>query len=163
MNYLEQFKYVMCSVISGMLSLFFPIRDFMYAMLVVFGVNYIFGLVAGLKHGEEWNLKKSMVFFYHCCLFFVMSASIFITGYFLHAGEETLGVVKALCGVAIWFYSTNIVRNWRMMLIEDTTMWKVAGFVYYVLTLKAIDKIPFLSEYLKTAHVKVDENNPKFE
>ena len=122
MNYLEQFKYVMCSVVSGMLSLFFPIRDFMYAMLIVFGVNYIFGLIAGLKHGEEWDWKKSMVFFYHCCLFFVMSASIFITGYFLHAGEETLGVVKALCGVAIWFYSTNIVRNWRMMLIENTTI-----------------------------------------
>ena len=98
MNYLEQFKYVMCSIISGMLSLFFPIRDFMYAMLIVFGVNYIFGLVAGLKHGEKWELRKSMVFFYHCALFFVMTASIFVTGYFLHAGDETLGVVKALCG-----------------------------------------------------------------
>ena len=58
MNYLEQFKYVMCSVVSGMLSLFFPIRDFMYAMLIVFTLNYIFGVVAGLKHDEEWNLQK---------------------------------------------------------------------------------------------------------
>ena len=65
MNYLEPFKYVICSIISGMLSLFFPIRDFMYAMLIVFGVNYIFGLIAGLKHGEEWKLRKSIVFFYH--------------------------------------------------------------------------------------------------
>lgn len=157
MNYLEQFKFVMCSVISGMLSLFFPILDFMYAMLVVFGINYVFGLVAGLKHGEEWKLKKSMVFFYHCCLFFVMSASIFITGSFLHAGDETVGVVKALCGVAIWFYSTNIVRNWKIMLIPNTPMWRVAGFVYYVLTLKAVDKIPFLKDYLKSSNLKDDE------
>ena len=158
MNYLEQFKYVICSIISGMLSLFFPIRDFMYAMLIVFTLNYIFGVVAGLKHGERWDLKKSMVFFYHCAVFFVMTASIFLTGYFLHAGAETLGVVKALCDVAIWFYATNIVRNCRIMLIENTTMWKVAGFVYYVLTLKVVDKIPFLNEYLKSTNGKADSD-----
>ena len=158
-----EFKFVICSIISGVMSLLFPIRDFMIAMVIVFSLNYIFGWVAGMVHGEKWSLKKSMVFFYHCALFFVMTASIFVTGYFLHAGDETLGVVKALCGVAIWFYSTNIVRNWRMMLIENTTMWKIAGFVYYVLTLKAVDKIPFLSEYLKTSRVEVNDDKPKFD
>lgn len=157
MNYLEQFKFVICSLISGMLSLFFPMRDFMFSMLIVFGVNYVFGLVAGLKHGEKWDFKKSMVFFYHCTLFFVMTSAIFITGYFLHAGDETLGVVKALCGVAIWFYSTNIVRNWKIMLMPDTPMYRVAGFVYYVLTLKAVDKIPFLKDYLKSSNLTEDE------
>lgn len=158
MNYLEQFKYVICSIISGMLSLFFPIRDFMYAMLIVFTLNYIFGVVAGLSHGEEWEFKKAAVFSYHCAVFFVITASIFLTGYFLHADEETLGVVKALCCITIWFYSTNIVRNWRIMLVENTTMWKVAGFVYYVLTLKVVEKIPFLNEYLKSTNGKADSD-----
>lgn len=163
MNYLEQFKYVMCTLVSGMLSLFFPIRDFMYAMIVVFLLNYVFGVIAGLTHGENWSFKKSFVFFRHCGLFFVMTTSIFATGHFLHNSEETLGVVKALCGVAIWFYATNIVRNWRAMLVENTTMWKVAGFVYYVLTLKAVENIPFLSEYLKTAHVDIDSKDESIE
>ena len=70
-----------------------------------------------------------------------------------------MGVVKVLCGVAIWFYGTNIVRNWRQMLIEDTTMWKVAGFIYYVLTLKMIDKIPYLSEYLRSTDTKAASNS----
>ena len=163
MNYLEQFKYAMCSIVSGMLSLFFPIRDFMYAMIVVFSLNYLFGWIAGMTQGEHWNLKKSMVFFIHCALFFVMTSSVFITGHFLHNEDETVGVVKVLCGVAIWFYATNIARNWRIMLVKDTTMWKVAGFVYYVLTLKIVDKVPFLSEYLKSAHVNVDDDKPKFD
>ena len=163
MNYLEQFKYVMCTIVSGMLSLFFPIRDFMYAMIVVFLLNYVFGVIAGLIHGEKWSFKKSFVFFRHCALFFVMTASIFATGRFLHNSEETLGVVKALCGVAIWFYATNIVRNWRAILVENTTMWKVAGFVYYVLTLKAVERIPFLSEYLKTANVDIDSKDGSIE
>ena len=44
------------------------------------------------------------------------------------------------------------------MLIENTTMWKVAGFVYYVLTLKVVDKIPFLNEYLKSTNGKADSD-----
>ena len=144
-----EFKFVICSIISGVMSLLFPIRDFMIAMVIVFSLNYIFGWVAGMVHGEKWSLKKSMVFFYHCTIFFVLTASLFITGHFLHNDAETLGVVKALCGVAIWFYATNIARNWQVMSVEGTTMYKVAGFVYYILTLKMVDKIPYLSEYLK--------------
>ncbi len=159
---MQEFKYVICSIISGILSLLFPIKDFMLAMVIVFGFNYIFGWVAGMTNGEKWSLKKSMVFFYHCTIFFVLTAAIFITGHFMHAGDETLGVVKALCGVAIWFYATNVVRNWKVMLVEGTTMWKIAGFIYYVMTLKMVDKIPYLGEYLKKAdadgHVK---NNDK--
>ena len=144
-----EFKFVICSIISGVMSLLFPIRDFMIAMIIVFSMNYIFGWVAGMVNGEKWSLKKSMVFFYHCTIFFVLTASLFITGHFMHNAAETLGVVKALCGVAIWFYATNIARNWQAMSVEGTTMYKVAGFVYYILTLKMVDKIPYLSEYLK--------------
>lgn len=155
---MEQAKLVICSLISGMASLFFPIRDFMVAMIIVFGLNYLFGWIAGMRHGEHWSLKKSMVFFYHCAVFFVLSAAVFITGHFLHNDKETLGVVKVLCGVAIWFYATNIARNWRLMLVEGTQMWRVAGFVYYVLTLKVVDKIPYLSDYLRTTDYK-DKND----
>lgn len=146
---MSEIKYVICSIISGMLSLLFPIKDFMLAMIVVFTLNYLFGWIAGMVHGEKWSLKKSMVFFYHCTIFFVLTSALFITGHFMHNEGETIGVVKALCGIAIWFYATNIARNWQKMLVENTTMWRVAGFVYYVLTLKMVDKIPYLSEYLK--------------
>ncbi len=146
---MQEFKFIICSIISGVVSLLFPIRDFMIAMIIVFSLNYLFGWLAGMAHGEDWSLKKSMVFFYHCTIFFVLSASLFITGHFMHNDGETLGVVKALCGIAIWFYATNIARNWQLMLVEGTTMYKIAGFVYYVLTLKMVDKIPYLGEYLK--------------
>lgn len=160
---MEDVKFIICSVVSGVLSLLVPIKDFMIAMIIVFSLNYLFGWVAGMVHGESWSFKKSMVFFYHCTLFFVLTSALFVTGHFMHNEGETLGVVKALCGIAIWFYATNIARNWQVMMVEGTTMWKIAGFIYYVLTLKAVEKIPFLSEYLKTAHVKVDDNKPKFE
>ena len=159
MNNIEQFKYVICTLLSGLLTFFFPIRDFMYAMIVVFSLNYLFGWIAGMTQGEHWDWKKSMVFFRHCTLFFVMTSSVFITGHFLHNEDETSGVVKVLCGVAIWFYATNIARNWRIMLVRGTTMWKVAGFVHYVLTLKMVDKIPYLGEYLNTTRTNPEADD----
>ena len=145
---MNEVKYAICSLLSGLFSLLLPIKDFMIAMVIVFGLNYLFGWIAGMKNGERWDLKKSMVFFYHCAVFFLLSASLFIVGYFLHNQDETLGVIKVLCGIAIWFYSTNIARNWKNILVEGTTMHGVACFVYYILTLKMVDKIPYLREYL---------------
>ena len=146
---MNDIKYLRGRVSSCAMSFLLPSWDFMSAMVIIFLLNYIFGWIAGMVHGERWDLKKSMVFFYHCTIFFVLSASLFIVGHFLHNEAETLGVIKALCGVAIWFYATNIVRNWRLMLVEGTPMYAVAGFIYYVLTLKMVDKIPYLGEYIK--------------
>ena len=39
-------------------------------------------------------------------------------------------------------------RNLRHMLLEGSGMYRVVDILYYLLTLKVVDKIPFLSEYL---------------
>ena len=127
MNYLEQLKYLICTVLSGLLTFFFPIKDLMHAMFIVFFVNFVFGVVAGRVNGEEWSWKKAGVFFIHCGLFFFVTSMVFTTGFFMGEREDTRGVVKLLCWVAIWFYSTNIARNWQLMLVGGTIMWKIAG------------------------------------
>ena len=158
MNYLEQFKYIICSVLGGLLTFFFPIRDIMYAMSIVFLVNFVFGVIAGQLNGEEWEHKKAFVFFVHCAVFVFIILCVFATGNLMGSKEEARGVAKLLCWVAIWFYGTNIVRNWKLMMVQGTIMWKVAGFLYYVLTLKAVEKIPFLNEYLKSTNSKGDSD-----
>lgn len=163
MNYIDQFKYVMCTFVSGLLTFFFPIKDFITAMVVVFSVNFVFGVIAGQLHGEDWSWRKAMIFFRHCGLFFFVTASVFATGYFMHASDETHGVVKFLCCVAIWFYTTNIVRNWQLMMIEGTIMWRFAGFLYYLLTLKAVEKIPFLQDYLRAYNLNERKQDSEFE
>ena len=149
MNILNEIRFLIVSVVSGVMGLLLPIKDFMYAMILLFAVNYVFGLVAGLVAGEGWSMKKSMVFFYHCALFFAISAFLFLIGHFLHAEGEAVGCVKTLCGIAIYFYTTNVVRNWRSMLVKNTTMYKVADAVYFILTMKVVERVPYVSEYLK--------------
>lgn len=158
MNYLEQFKYIICSVFGGLLSFFLPIKDVMYSMALVFLVNFMFGVIAGQLNGEEWERKKAFVFFVHCGVFVFIILCVFATGSLMGSKEEAQGVTKLLCWVAIWFYATNIVRNWKLMMVKGTIMWKVAGFLYYVLTLKAVEKIPFLNEYLKSTNSKGDSD-----
>lgn len=34
------------------------------------------------------------------------------------------------------------------MLIEDTTMHSVVDFIYYIVSLKLVNKIPYLNDYL---------------
>lgn len=158
MNYLEHFKFIISSVFGGLLTFFFPIKDLTYAMLIVFLVNFAFGVIAGQLNGEEWKRKKAFVFFLHCAVFVFIVLCVFATGSLMGSKEESQGVVKLLCWVAIWFYGTNIVRNWKLMMVKGTIMWKVASFLYYVLTLKAVEKIPFLSEYLKSTNSKTDSD-----
>lgn len=51
-------------------SLLVPIRDFMIAMMVLFGLNLVFGIVAAVFNGEEWSWKKFGMFFVCCAVFF---------------------------------------------------------------------------------------------
>lgn len=146
---LSEIKFLIVSIISGVMGMLLPIKDFMHAMILMFAINYVFGLIAGLIAGEEWSLKKSMVFVYHCALFFAIATFLFLIGHFLRAEEEAVGCVKTLCGIAIYFYSTNVVRNWRSMLVKETTMYKVADAVYFILTMKIVERVPYVSEYLK--------------
>ena len=36
------------------------------------------------------------------------------------------------------------------MLIDGTTMWHMVNFLYFIVSLKMVNKIPFLNDYLIT-------------
>jgi hypothetical protein len=61
--------------------------------------------------------------------------------------------------VTIYIYGVNILRNIRHMLQEGSGMYRVVDILYYVLTLKVVDKIPFLSEYLKKSKKEADNED----
>ena len=49
------------------------------------------------------------------------------------------------------------------MMIEGTIMWRFAGFLYYLLTLKAVEKIPFLQDYLRAYNMNEKKQDSEFE
>ena len=147
---MNELRFVMSNVITAVISFLSPIQDFMTAIVVLFTVNFFCGLTADMVRHADWSWKKAFRFFTHCLVFFGLAAAVFTCGHFMHKEEGAVQCVSYICYVAIYVYSVNILRNMRNVIAESSSMYKVIDITYYVLTLKVVDKIPFLSEYIQS-------------
>ena len=145
---MNEVKTFIVAVISGMFALLLPIKDFMHAMILLFIVNFLCGLLADFRQGHHWSMKKAMVFFYHVAIFFIIAVCAFMIGHFMHNENEALYCIKTLCLIALWFYVVNILRNIKEMLVKGTTMYAMIEFLHYVVSLKLVNSVPFLNDYL---------------
>ena len=145
---MSEVKVVIVNIITAVLGFLAPIQDFMVAIVILFILNFIFGLIADMVTGGIWSWRKAFRFILHCFVFFVLAAAVFTCGRFMHNESGAVQCVSYICYVTIYIYAVNILRNLRHMLKEGTDMYKVIDILYYILTLKVVDKIPFLGEYL---------------
>ena len=147
MNSITELKTLVVTVFGLLASLFSPILDFMFAMLILLTANLVFGIASARANGEEWSWKKAAMFFVFClglfCTFFVMSA----VGHFLHQDAEAALCVKYACFIAVWVFGTNILRNWRNMLHEGTATYKFVDILLYILTVQFVEKLPWVKKY----------------
>lgn len=153
---MNEVKVVIVNIITAVLGFLAPIQDFMVAIVILFILNFIFGLIADMVTGGIWSWRKAFRFILHCFVFFVLAAAVFTCGRFMHNESGAVQCVSYICYVTIYIYAVNILRNLRHMLLEKSGMWRVVDILYYLLTLKVVDKIPFLSEYLNKK--KEDKN-----
>jgi hypothetical protein len=58
--------------------------------------------------------------------------------------------------VAIYFYGTNILRNARMITNERSTRYRILDFLYYIMSLRVLERYTCLKEYFD--YEKHDEN-----
>lgn len=141
---------------STVLCFFMPIGDFIEAMIMLFVVNFVFGVFADIVNGKGWSKKKANTFFLYCLVFFVIALSIFAIGHFLHAQDEAVQGVKYLCTISLWFFGVNISRNWMQITRKNSTFHKIAYFIYYILSMQIVERIPFLKRFIEE---KQGENN----
>lgn len=134
-------------VMGAIFTLLAPIQNFMYAMVALFGVNFMFGLLAGRVQGEKWNTKKALWFFGYCAVFFVTACSIFIIGHLMGETDEAVTVVKILCYAAIYIFSVNVLRNWKKIVRPQTAWWKLVDLLYYILSVKFVEKFDFIKKW----------------
>lgn len=152
-----QIKGFFLAAISAILSFFMPIKDFIIAMIFLFGINFIFGLVADITNGKGWNKKKAEMFFVYCFIFFVIAVSIFVIGHFMHAYIEAVHGVKYLCIVSLWFFAVNITRNWMSITPVGSTFHNIAYFLNYILSIQFIERIPFMKEFIQEKEKQKEE------
>ena len=106
-----EIKTYIIMVVGALFTLLSPIQNFMYAMVLLFGINFMFGLIAAIVNKESWSTKKALWFFAYCAIFFVTAASFFIIGHFMDEESQAIAVVKILCYVAIYIFGPQLAQH----------------------------------------------------
>lgn len=143
-----EIKGLLVATFSALVSFFMPIKDFMIAMIILFLVNFSFGLLADIINGGCWERKKALQFFTQSLGFFLLVFCMFSIGEKMHAHQEAVSSVKYLCTVAVWFFSVNITRNCMEITPKGSVFHRIAYFVYYVLSVQFVERIPFLKRFI---------------
>ena len=132
---------------GGLFSLLAPIQNFMYAMILLFSLNFLFGFLADKLNGGKWSTKKALMFFVCCAVFFVTACCAFIVGHLMGEMGQAISVVKYLCVVAIFVFGTNIFRNLRKIPPKGTAWYRFFDLCYFILSAEFIEKIPFIKKW----------------
>ena len=154
---MDGLKIVTASLIANVVGLLFPIWNDIFGLVLLFTANFIVGLLADVCNRREWSFRKAFCFFRDAGIYFAMVACIYLLGYF--KGEERAAVhcVSFMIYVAIYFYGTNILRNARLITNERSTLYRVLDFLYYILSLKVLERNKCLRNYMD--HEKHNDNN----
>lgn len=145
---MEHLRFMIATLFANVAALLFPIRNDIFGLVLLFAVNFFFGLLSDLSNHRDWSFKKAFRLFRDAAVFFTMVTSIYMLGCL--KGEEAAAVqcVSFLTYVAIYFYGTNILRNARLITQEHSTLFRVLDFLYYVFSLAIIQRNKYLSNYM---------------
>lgn len=156
---MNEIKTVIVTFVGGLFTLLAPIENFMYAMLLLFGINFVVGVVSAIVSKEPWSNKKALMFIVYCAVFLVMACSAFIIGHFMGEHEQAVAVVKILCYIAVYIFGTNIFRN-LVFITPDNSPWnKLFSLCYYVLSVKFIERFSFIKKWQEEIAKKAPTGN----
>lgn len=155
----EQIKGVLLMVFSALSGFFMPIQDLMLAILILLGVNFLSGWIEDSLHADGWKWKKAFKAFYECCILCGIGAFIFIMGHYMHKQDASVQCLTAIYFAAIWFYSVNILGNWKKILVNGTTIYRFINFLHWLVSMKFVEKIPYLSEFINHGEGGENEGN----
>lgn len=146
---MDGLKLFVATLLANMAGLLFPIRNDIYGLVLLFTVNFVVGMLADVCNHREWSFRKAFLFFRDAAIYFVMVASIYLLGYFKGEEEVAVHCVSFMIYVAIYFYGTNILRNARMVTSERSTLFVILDFLYYLLSLRVLERNDSLKRYFE--------------
>ena len=148
---LEQIKNLIIGIVLAVLAYLKPIEGELWSLFLVFFLNFLFGYLSGMiANGEEWDFKKALRCVGEATVFFVLCTAIYAIGRLKGQMDGAVQCVSFVTYLVIYFYGLNILKNCKKIFKKDTAPWHVVSALYFVLRLKFVERIPFLSEYLNT-------------
>ena len=146
---MDGLRIVVASLIANVVGLMFPIWNDIFGLVLLFTANFMVGLLADVCNHRDWSFRKAFSFFRDAGIYFAMVACIYMLGYFKGEEKAAMHCVSFTIYVAIYFYGTNILRNARLITNEKSTLHRVLSFLYYVLSLKMLERSGCLKDYIE--------------
>ena len=144
----------MASLLANVVGLLFPIRNDIFGLVLLFAANFVFGMLADVCNRREWSFRKAFRFFRDAGIYFAMVACIYLLGYLKGEEQAAVHCVSFMIYVAIYFYGTNILRNARLITHEQSTLYRVLDFLYYVFSLRMLERSGCLKDYIHYGKAK---------
>lgn len=144
---MDGFKLVVASAFANIAGLLFPIKNDIFGLVLLFSVNFVLGMLADVCNNRQWSFRKAFCFFRDTAIYFVMVTSIFMLGHLKGEDAAAMHCVSFMIYVAIYFYGTNILRNARMITDERSTLFRVLDFLYYIMSLRIVERSGNLKKY----------------
>lgn len=145
---ISEVKGALIAILTALGGFFMPITDFMLAILILLGINFVSGWIEDELHGDGWKWKKAFKTFYECLVMVGIGASIFVIGHFMHKEDAAIQCLSAIYLAGIWFYSVNILNNWKKIIPGHTTLHRFVSFLHFIISMQFVEKIPFLKAFL---------------
>lgn len=146
---IEQIRHIVVTITLAVLAFLKPIECDLYSLLLIFFLNFLFGYLSGMvANNEEFNLRKALRCIGEAAVFFILCCSIYIIGRLKGEMTRAIQCVSFVTYIIIYFYALNVLKNLKKMFKKGTTPWFIVAFLYYVLRVKFIERIPFLSNFL---------------
>lgn len=153
-------KDFLSSIILAVVAYLQPLEAELWALFLIFFVNFLFGYLSGMiANGEEWDNKKALRCVGEATVFFVLCTVIYALGRLKNQPDGALQCVSLITYLVIYFYGLNVLKNCKKIFKENTPPWHVVSFIYYVLRFKFIEKTPWLANYLNKADEKKEKES----
>lgn len=156
----DSVRAVFLAILFELLAYLKPLGDEIFILAMVFIVNFVAGYITDIAVNKgRFQFKKAWRCVTEITVFFLMAVVVFTFGEKKNWNEGALQCVSFLTYVITYFYSLNILKNLKHLFKTHTIAHKVFSFLYYVMSVEFIKKIPFLVDFINLEGNVNDCNN----
>ena len=145
-EFLKALWVVLFSAIMAMISYFEPVINMILAITIIFVTDIVFGIASGKKiNKEKIDIKKGFAAIKLFGTYIFVITLLYAIGKFMCDETLILYVVKTISWVTIYFYITNLTKNFKRLYPKSNTI----KFIHWFLSVEFLDNIPSLKNFLE--------------
>lgn len=142
---MEQIRSLIACIIAAVMAYFAPVGSIFLGVAWVFLVNFLFGLLNGvIVKKEGFSFRKAFSCIVEAMILYILMVSIFFVGDRIGNPEGAMQCITAVVYALIYFYTVNVLRNLKGLFPGNSTL----RFLYWILSIEFVRKIPFIGNYL---------------